>query len=461
MSGPTAGAVPTLELEDIQGTVLRRRPDVYHGVYLLYRIDDPAAAKRSLREVLPEVTSAADWERPRPFTLNVAFTYRGLARLGVPPDSLASFSPEFRAGMAARKEVLGDLGASDPGNWPPPLGGPDVHIGVVIIATAPEGLHEPVAAAGRLAGVSLVYRLDVGSPVTGREHFGFRDGISSPYLLGSAERPLPGQDAVQPGEFLFGYPDESGAAPAGPAPDVLGRNGCYLAFRQMRADVAAFRRYLRDQARSPEDEELLAAKIVGRWRSGAPLALAPEHDDPDLGADPTRNNDFRYHDDPRGLLVPRGAHIRRANPRDGLADTVVETGIHRVLRRGAAYGPLLPAGALEDDGAERGIIFIFMGASLSRQFEFVQQVWLNDGDFAGLGPEQDPLVGNSGGAGVHTIPARPVRRRLTGLPRFVTVRGGEYCFLPGLAAIAWLTALPDPAGGPSAAPHSSTSEDDR
>ncbi|MCC3766198.1 Dyp-type peroxidase [Streptomyces sp. UNOC14_S4] len=460
MSEPTATAVPALELDDIQGTVLRRRPDDYHGVYLLYRIDDPAAAKRSLREVLPKITSAADWERPRPFTLNIAFTYQGLARLGVPQDSLASFSEEFRAGMAARKEVLGDLGANDPGNWVPPLGGPDVHIGVMIIAETVEGLREPVEAAGRLAGVSPVYRLDVGVPVTGHEHFGFRDGISSPYLLGSADRPLPGQDPVRPGEFLFGYPDESGAPPKGPAPDVLGRNGCYLAFRQLHADVAGFRRYLRDNARSPEDEELLAAKIVGRWRSGAPLALAPEHDDPELGADPARNNDFLYHDDPRGLRVPRGAHIRRANPRDSLTDSVVVTGIHRVLRRGAAYGPLLPDGVLEDDGAERGIIFVFMGASLSRQFEFVQQVWLNDGDFAGLGAERDPLVGNNDGTGVHTVPALPVRRRLTGLPRFVTVRGGEYCFLPGLTAIEWLTALPDPDGGPPATPRPTRPEND-
>ncbi|MFJ8478402.1 Dyp-type peroxidase [Kitasatospora sp. NPDC094011] len=449
MSEPTAGAVPTLELADIQGTVLRRRPDDYHGTYLLYRIDDPAATKRSLRAVLPKITSAADWESPRPFTLNVAFSHQGLARLGVPPESLASFAPEFQAGMASRKEVLGDSGANDPAHWTPPLGGPEVHIGVMIISGRPDGLREPVEAARQLAGVSLVYRLDVGVPVTGREHFGFRDGISGPYLIGSVEEPLPGQDHVQPGEFVFGYPDESGAVPNGPAPEVLGRNGCYLAFRQLHADVAAFRRYLREHARSPEDEELLAAKVVGRWRSGAPLALAPEHDDPDLGADPLRNNDFRYRDDPRGLLVPCGSHIRRANPRDGLADTVVQTRIHRVLRRGAAYGPLLPEGVLEDDGAERGIIFVFMGASLSRQFEFVQQVWLNDGDFAGLGAEQDPLVGNRDGAGVHTVPARPVRRRLTGLPRFVTVRGGEYLFLPGLTALEWLTTLPDPTVDPS------------
>jgi Dyp-type peroxidase family len=367
----------------------------------------------------------------------------------VPPESLASFAPEFRAGMAARKEVLGDLGANDPSRWLPPLGGPDVHIGVFIMAEAAEGLSEPLDTAARLAGVRQVHRLDVGAPSTGREHFGFRDGISSPHVVGSTDNPLPGQDRIQAGEFILGRPDETGALPAAPTPDVLGRNGCYLAFRQLHEKAAVFRRYLHDHARPDQDEELIAAKIVGRWRSGAPLALTPEADDPELGADPMRNNDFRYYDeDPHGLRVPRGAHIRRANPRDSLTDTVVDTTIHRVMRRGAVYGPPLPEGALDDDGAERGIVFIFLGASLSRQFEFVQQVWLNDGDFAGLGAEQDPLVGAHDaahdGADVHTIPAKPVRRRLTGLPRFVTVRGGEYCFLPSLSAIEWLTALPDP-----------------
>ena len=105
---------------------------------------------------------------------------------------------------------------------------------------------------------------------------------------------------------------------------------------------------------------------------------------------------------------------------------------------------MLADGVLEDDGAERGIFFIFMGASLARQFEFVQQVWMNDGDFVGLGNEKDPLVGDNNGTGTYTIPGKPVRRRLSALPRFVTVRGGEYFYLPGIAAMTWPTTLTKP-----------------
>ena len=146
--------------------------------------------------------------------------------------------------------------------------------------------------------------------------------------------------------------------------------------------MAAFRRFLRANARLEDlSEELITAKMVGRWRSGAPLMLAPEKDDPDLAADFTRNNDFQYFDsDPKGLICPLGSHVVRVNPRDGLRNTIVNTNIHRVIRRGAAYGPVLPEDELDDDGAERGVVFIFMGASLTRQFEFVQQVWMNNGD---------------------------------------------------------------------------------
>lgn len=428
-----------LELGDIQGTVLRHRPQQFHGVYLLYRVDDVAAAKAALGQVVPHVTSAADWESPRPFTLNVVFTWQGLRALGLPRDELTNFPEEFRVGMAARKEVLGDSGASDPSAWVAPLGSADVHVGVIISSETKDELAAPLAVASGLPGVTCIYRIDVGVPPTGREHFGFRDGISGPLVIGSGASRHPGQDATMPGEFVFGYPDESGSTPPLPGPEILARNGSFLAFRQLHCDVAAFRRFLRANARSKEDEELIAAKMMGRWRSGAPLMLAPEKDDPELAANSMRNNDFQYFDsDPKGLICPLGSHIRRVNPRDGLRDTIVNTNIQRVIRRGAAYGPLLPDDVLDDDGAERGIVFIFMGASLTRQFEFVQQVWMNDGDFVGLGTEKDPFVGNNDGTGGFTIPAKPIRRHLKGLPGFVTVRGGEYCFLPGLDALKWL-----------------------
>ena len=179
-----------------------------------------------------------------------------------------------------------------------------------------------------------------------------------------------------------------------PTPEVLGRNGTYVVFRKLHTRVAAYRQYLRAKAASREEEALLGAKMVGRWQSGAPLALSPERDDPELGADPERNNDFLYGDDLRGFKCPAGAHARRANPRDALDhEGSVNVRLHRMIRRGTSYGPMLPEGVLEDDGEDRGIIFVFAGAHLKRQFEFVKTQWLNDGIFIGAPAEKDPLVG--------------------------------------------------------------------
>jgi Dyp-type peroxidase family len=224
-----------------------------------------------------------------------------------------------------------------------------------------------------------------------------------------------------------------------PQPLVLGRNGSYVAFRKLHQDVAAFRGYLAAHSASPVDEERLAAKMVGRWRSGAPLALAPDQDDPELGADPKRHNDFLYYeDDLKGFKCPAGSHMRRMNPRDALKDEAVQVRRHRLLRRGMSYGPMLPEGVLEDDGIDRGIVFLFVGASLARQFEFVQSEWVNQGTFLGTPSEKDPILGTNDGTGMFTIPRKPIRQRLQGLPQFVMNRGGEYLFLPGLRALEWL-----------------------
>ena len=227
-----------------------------------------------------------------------------------------------------------------------------------------------------------------------------------------------------------------------PTPEALGRNGTYVVFRKLHTKVAAYRQYLRDRAASREEEDLLGAKMVGRWQSGAPLAVVPDHDDPQLGADAGRNNDFAFGDDPRGFKCPVGAHARRANPRDAMdQDGSVDVRLHRMIRRGTSYGPALPPGVLEDDGADRGIIFVFAGAHLKRQFEFVKTQWLNDGIFIGAPLERDPLVGPNDESSGFTIPQRPIRRKLQNLPPFVVTRGGEYCFAPGLRAMQWLAEL--------------------
>ena len=239
-----------------------------------------------------------------------------------------------------------------------------------------------------------------------REHFGFTDGFSQPAIEGVAREDVRGQGipykrlpwwplsrtrwrAIKPGEFVLGYEDEDrGPAPAPPAP--FDRNATYMVWRKLHQDVGGFRAQLAEQARRLElDEELVAAKLVGRWRDGSPLVLRPDGPDPALGNDKLRANDFRYGDDPLGLRCPRGAHVRRTNPRDTLGWEGRLTARHRILRRGMPYGPPLPDGAA-DDGEARGLLFVCLQASIARQFEIVQSQWCNDGNAFGLGREADP-----------------------------------------------------------------------
>ena len=440
--------VPELDLDDIQGGALRERPSPYVGRYLLLRIDD----RQEGRELVRRLHGLLDAQRRAGSdvggtTVTVGFTYQGLKALGVPQASLDSFAPEFQQGMAARAAELGDVGPSGPEQWEEPFGSPDVHVALAVLSPDARQLDDVVTRArgtyGDLTGIEVIWRQDCYQLPTGRTSFGFKDGISQPAIEGS-QSPVsnPGEPPIKAGEFLLGYPDETGAVPSMPAPDVLGRNGTYIVIRKLHTRVAAYRQYLRDRADTREEALLLAAKTVGRWQSGAPLALTPDADDAELGADPRRNNDFGYAEDVRGLKCPVGSHARRANPRDGLDHEMsVDVRLHRMIRRGTSYGPMLPEGVLEDDGADRGIVFVFAGAHISRQFEFVKTQWLNDGIFIGAPAEKDPLVGANDGSGLFTIPARPIRRRLTSLPPFVVTRGGEYCFVPGLRALRWLADL--------------------
>jgi Dyp-type peroxidase family len=435
-----------LELEDIQSGVLRPRPSPYAATYIVLRIDDPRQGRQLIGRLTDIVTpAAAAGTTDRDTFVSVALSYEGLKALGVPEASLASFAWEFQQGMTARATALGDLGESAPEFWEKPFGTSQVHL--VLIGVAPdEARLEAAIARGRqafadLTGVVPIWRQDCRAPPDEKEPFGFRDGISHPAVEGSG---IPGdnpyEQPLKAGELVLGYEDELGAIAPAPEPAALGRNGTYVVFRKLHQRVAEFRRYLRNNAKDTQDEELLAAKMMGRWRSGAPLALCPLHDDPELGADSTRNNAFLYRqDDSIGYSTPRGSHVRRCNPRDSDVAGVVR--LHRMIRRGTAYGPLLPEGVTEDDGAERGLMFAFVGAHLKRQFEFVQSEWINGGDFLGLGDARDPVAGAALGDGSFSIPNKPIPRRLKGLARFVVTRGGEYGFMPSLSGLRWLSNL--------------------
>jgi Dyp-type peroxidase family len=437
-----------LDLQEIQATVLRQRPAPYFGSHVTVRVDDAQAGRELLRRLIPHVDSAADWWKPASAWLSVVISYAGLEALGLPPASLQSFPEAFRVGMAARSRELRDEGVNDPKNWEPQFAKDQIHIGLSAFSDSEEKWRRVIAMAREqyegLSGVVVVAKQDFGAQPGDLNSLGYKDGIDQPAIEGSGVEPLPGQGRpIKAGEFILGYPGEAGVSVPMPQPDILARNGTYVGFRKYQSRVGAFNRFLQASGSTEAERELVAAKLVGRWRSGAPLTLAPDTDNPALGADPQRNNDFDYAKDPRGRQVPFGAHIRRMNPRDTQLTRLTDVNIHRLIRRGTTFGPPYDPNALseQDDQVPRGAIFLFISAKAMATIEFLQQEWINDGNFVGIGDERDPIIGRQEEGAAFTIPKEPVRRRLHGIQTFNVLRGGAYFFMPSISALRWISNL--------------------
>ena len=435
-----------LEFDDIQHFLIAR-PPALAARYEFLTFRHAAGGRAWLTGVLDKVgtASAVGSSALDSRWVTVAFTWNGLRALGVAEESLATFPEEFRQGMAARATILGTTGANDPSHWVGGLASRDLHAITILfardVAERERCRQEHDKYLSQCEGVEVLSSLDLEAipPFDAvREHFGYRDRLSQPVIAGTGVEPTPGSGpAIKPGEFFLGYPDEKGPPRELPQPETLSRNGSYLAYLRMEEHVGAFRSFLQQHGQTSEEQELIAAKLMGRWRSGAPLVLAPAKDDPQLGTDPQRTNDFAYAKmDPYGYACPLGAHIRRMNPRD----TAVNMQQRKMIRRGGTYGPPLPEGAPED-GKERGIAAFIGCASLVRQFEFAMNVWANDPNFHELGNERDPIIGTQDGTFDMTIPKRPIRKKITGLPAFTTIRGGAYFFLPGIKSLRYLASL--------------------
>jgi Dyp-type peroxidase family len=259
-----------------------------------------------------------------------------------------------------------------------------------------------------------------------KEHFGFRDGISQPSIRDPNAGPWRRTSSdvpLAPGEFVLGYEDEGGTTPA--PPPGLGFNGSYMVVRKLEQDVSGFWDFVAHEG--PGRTDWLAAKILGRWTDGSPLVLAPERPDPERADDLGWLNEFTYALDPAGFSCPIGAHIRRANPRDALDPGMRFTMRHRIIRRGMPYGP-------PDGDTQRGLMFACYQASIERQFEFIQSQWCGDGNAFGLGSDPDFIAGHC--EGKMTIQGTPP----TFLPmrKFVTTRGGDYFFAPGIAGLRYI-----------------------
>jgi Dyp-type peroxidase family len=485
--GGTAVTHGAVDFRDVQGLVRFGYKHLKAARYVLVRVRDRRAAQAWLAHA--QVTSAEYVQPPPSSALHVALTAEGLASIGVPAAVRRAFSPEFLGGMAdePRARRLGDVGANDPSSWEwgGRAGVPHVLVmwftrdGATLDGFVTQSMGPAFAAAFD------VQRMLGTSDLDGIEPFGFIDGLSQPAIdwdqtTDPASRALDYSDVAALGEFLLGYEygkytdrplvtanASSALLPAAaddPAMKDVGRNGTYLVFRQLRQDVRAFWRFLHDATGGDAAAlDRLSSAMVGRTRTGQPLVRP---------TDDASMNAFTFADDPGGVRCPLGAHIRRANPRNadypgrptGLSKLLASLGasskgfrddlvspvrFHRVVRRGREYGSTLsPEDALQPappDDPERGIHFVCLNANIGRQFEFLQNAWLMNSGFADLRGETDPLVGGREGiagcpaAGDFTMPRRGAAAdRVTGLPQFVTVTGGEYFFLPGLSALRYL-----------------------
>ena len=456
--------------------------------------------------------------------MNIAFTHKGITFLGA--SEAGQFPPSFTAGMKAQANANFDVGPSDPTNWISALRDGEIHALMIVAADTQEDLGEHVLRYVHnmgVYGVQLVYLQEgaVRQDEPGHEHFGFRDGVSQPGIRhldshvpsltgGDAKaKPIhgnPGQDRLHAGEFVLGYPtqlleekqcgdksvepnpDEGPSSPMHvfgnePAP-AWGKNGSYLVFRRLAQNVAGFRTMIERLAQEGKlgtnDPEVVGAKLVGRYKSGAPLERTADEiellgatfdttqGDPsqavadalgvtpmtkknegDLAEDRRLNNHFEYGDD-QGSIVPRAAHIRKAYPRDERRsedpDSADENDsqIHRIMRRGIPFGTSFRPGlgaaghggkpGVEEPG-DRGLLFLCYQSSIARQFEFIQQLWVHNPNFPIGGDGEDPIIAQTEEGDFVLQDDGGMAKNHAKITHFVTMTGGEYFFQPSLAAM--------------------------
>jgi Dyp-type peroxidase family len=452
----------SLNYSDIQGFVLSSyATKMPCASYLLLKITEPKGCKAWLGSVIPDITTGTD--RKTDFSLNIAFSSTAFRSFGFTEQEMITFSAAFQEGMITktRQQIMGDTGNNHPDNWTWGNEKRNVDIILLLFATDETELSKQVTTLetgiSEKAGVALVQLLSAGRQPDSKEHFGFLDGVGQPTIEGTGqkERQLNRTGhatELKAGEFVLGYENEM--QKIDPLPSLagmpeFGKNGTYLVLRQIEQNVHRFWNYVKDTSLtinpkcSPEDQDKLAAKMVGRWKSGAPISEYPNADPAPAGTN--EENNFNYASiDASGFRCPIGAHIRRSNPRDSLFDNPEMSALtvkrHRIIRRGRSYGDRTKD-VYTDDGKERGLHFICINSNIERQFEFIQQTWVNNLNFVALDHETDPLVGQRNDNSMFSMQGCPARARIHNLPDFVTIKGGAYFFMPGIAALKQLASM--------------------
>ncbi len=470
-----------MELQDIQGLLVRAHGELPEAAYLMLSIREVPQARNWLKDQLPQLATGSQKAPDR--RIQLAFTYSGMEKLGAQQFVKHGFSVEYVQGMTSlhKSRFLGDLEQSAPENWQ--WGGTKteaIDMVWMLFAADKASLESHISAmkaALPQSGLAFIHCLDTQGNPHQKEHFGFRDGMSQPVIPGLSKVGTP-ENTVPEGEFILGYKNAYDQFPETPVVDPMhdpenllaesanfpglkdfGKNGSYMVFRQLTQDVSGFWASVFSAVKNENSEAgiaesvHLAAKMVGRWPNGKPVSLAPDQEMP---YDKEKDEGYLYAaHDADGCGCPFGAHVRRANPRDAMPDNQPASAIrisnrHRILRRGRNFGPPLAASFAPQeliealpDGQERGLQFICFNSNIQRQFEFIQHSWSNNTKFAGLYSDPDPILGikdsrDKGETHDFTMQGKLLRRKLRGLRRHVHVIGGAYFFMPGLRALKFL-----------------------
>lgn len=478
-----------LDAGDIQGIILKGYGHLPWARYGFFRVTEPGPARAWLAEQpLTSARTAHETKRaskacervehPRTH-LNVAFTHPGLRALELEQALLDQFPLAFVQGShhPDRSRILGDVADEAPEHWRWGNEEEAVHVLVLLFADSEARREEAWDALRREAqrnGLEHVTDIE-GRALDGRkEHFGFRDGIAQPRIKGNPlDDPTAhsGFNQLAAGEFLLGYPNgyhvpdkDDDSVNVSHAPHYangtpFAKGGSYLVFRQLSQDVDNFWSDCGKLASSEMNAEMVASKMVGRWPNGEPLTKHPRR--PSQPGQPSDEDRFGYlsNGDAHGEKCPFGAHIRRTNPRDWQLGSdrhrsMQLSNLHRIIRRGRPYGkarvrPLEVSSLVsaahsgEPDHEERGLCFLCFNADIERQFEFVQQQWIQNTQFSGLPAESEPLMGRrhrpAQGIGdaqrTFAIQQSPLRFRCKGLAQYVRLRGSAYFFMPPISAV--------------------------